>query len=112
MDRGHPNTRSTTLSLPLTVTGINEYAPVFSTLTYTFFMDETERINSVIGIVTATDADDSSTSDGIFMYSFPGGALPFNLDSSSGEILFCWISFKFITQPYSLFVNFINMYSK
>ena len=85
MDRGRPNTRSTTLSLPLTVTGINEHTPVFSSPTFTFFMDETETVNSIIGIVTATDADDSSTADGIFMYSFDGTALPFNLDTSTGE---------------------------
>lgn len=46
-------------------------------------MDETEEIGSVIGKVTAIDADDSSTPDGVFSYSLVG-SFPFNLDSSSG----------------------------
>ena len=46
-------------------------------------MDETEEIGSVIGKVTATDADDPSTSDGVFSYTLVV-SIPFTLDSSSG----------------------------
>ena len=49
-------------------------------------MDEVEEIGSLIGKVTATDADDSSTSDGVFSYTLVG-SFPFTLDSSSGLII-------------------------
>ncbi|KAI6657168.1 hypothetical protein LOD99_15954 [Oopsacas minuta] len=85
VDRGRPSTRSATLSLPLIITGINEHAPVFTLVEYTFYMDEKEEITFIIGKVTANDADDSSTSDGIFVYTIAGtSTLPFTLEPTTG----------------------------
>ena len=49
-------------------------------------MDESEDIDSLIGLVTATDMDDPSTLDGIFSYSIQSQAstFPFKIDSGTG----------------------------
>lgn len=68
------------------MTGVNEFAPAFASSTQTFNMDESEEIDYLIGLVTATDMDDASTLDGMFTYSIPGqtATFPFKIDSTTG----------------------------
>ena len=71
------------------MTGVNEFPPDFTSLTQSFNMDESEEIDYLIGLVTATDMDDPSTLDGMFTYSIPSqsATFPFKIDSTTGYIL-------------------------
>ena len=50
-------------------------------------MDESEEIDYLVGLVTATDQDDVSTPDGVFTYSIPNqpAGFPFKIDASTGN---------------------------
>ncbi|KAI6657178.1 protocadherin Fat 4-like [Oopsacas minuta] len=79
---------TTSISFTVTVTGVNEHAPSFANASSTFNMDESEEIDYLVGVVTATDMDDFSTPDGVFTYSIPNqdATFPFKIDSSTGVI--------------------------
>ena len=50
-------------------------------------MDESEEIDYLVGLVTATDQDDASTPDGVFTYSIPSQPVdfPFKIATTTGN---------------------------
>ena len=86
-DLGSPP-RSDRASVEITVTDINDNAPVFSPSVYFKMIGENAAVGTVLGTVTATDADEPGNPNSMFTYSIiPGnGADTFTISSSNGTI--------------------------
>ena len=84
-DAGSPSLTSTA-NLSVTVSGINEFPPVFVKSSYNFTIPETLSPASLFGQVSANDQDDGE--NGLFHYEGQGGPGDefFLVDSSSGDL--------------------------
>uniref|UniRef100_A0A3P9J5W0 Cadherin-5 n=1 Tax=Oryzias latipes TaxID=8090 RepID=A0A3P9J5W0_ORYLA len=69
------------------VTDINDNSPVFSQ-TYNGYITERSKIGTFVTKVTATDADDPSTANGVLKYSLAkgGDVSAFSISETTGEI--------------------------
>jgi len=78
---------STTVSIDISVTDVNDGGPSFSR-TYAVSLYENTTIGSDIQTVTATDPDNADSSFGKLIYSIISGDIDnkFTIDSSSGQI--------------------------
>jgi hypothetical protein len=78
---------STTVSIDISVTDVNDGGPSFSG-TYTVSLYENTAIGSDIQTVTATDPDNADSPFGNLIYSIISGDIDnkFTIDSSSGQI--------------------------
>lgn len=85
VDGGSP-VLSTTTTLTVSLTDVNDNAPIFSPASYTFTIDENKNVGFVVGTVTASDADTGLA--GSFVYSIFSGNTDSNMDvdGNSGEI--------------------------
>lgn len=58
-DRGSPKTQSCDLALRIQVLDVNDNVPVFGSPSgYRFVIEEEKEAGSVVGVVSATDADE------------------------------------------------------
>ena len=85
-DAGTPALTSTA-TLIVEVSGINEYPPVFEQNSYNFSIPEITAPGTILGSVNATDSDDGV--NGVFHYEVLGGtgAEFFSVASLTGEVL-------------------------
>ena len=84
-DRAVTSANSATAQLTISVTGVNEYAPVFENITYRFGIEEDLQAGELVGMVNAFDLDDGQ--DGAVSYSIVSGVgAAFFTVNSSGYI--------------------------
>ena len=77
--------RTSTASLMLHVTDIDDERPQFQRRAYYFNVREDVPVGSVIGRVTAIDSDLTSTFSAV-LYHIHGDAAPFGIDGKTGEL--------------------------
>ena len=80
--------RSDRARVEITVTDINDNAPIFSPSVYFKTIGENAAVGTVIGTVTATDADEPGNPNSMIMYSITGGNImnSFTISPSNGSI--------------------------
>ncbi|KAK3101524.1 hypothetical protein FSP39_004214, partial [Pinctada imbricata] len=74
------------MTLTVTLTDVNDNAPIFSTATYNFNVNEGVPLNTPVGTVSATDADSGINQAFSFVLTSGEGLTDFVLDSSTGLI--------------------------
>ena len=87
-DRGIPQTRQDTTTISVTVTDVNDNAPIFRPDTYSVQLREDIPVGRNVIRVLATDADQPNTPNSIITYSITSGNTgnAFRISSSSGQI--------------------------
>ena len=87
-DRGTPQTRQDTTTISVTVTDVNDNAPIFRPDTYSVQLREDIPVGRNVIRVLATDADQPNTSNSIITYSITSGntGSAFRISSSNGQI--------------------------
>ena len=87
-DRGTPRTRQDTTTISVTVTDVNDNAPIFRPDTYSVQLREDIPVGRDVIRVLATDADQFNTPNSIITYSITSGNTgnAFRVTSSSGQI--------------------------
>ena len=87
-DRGTPHTRQDTTTISVTVTDVNDNAPIFRPDTYSVHLREDIPVGRNVIRVLATDADQPNTPNSIIAYSITSGNTDnaFRISSSSGQI--------------------------
>lgn len=85
MDKGIPP-QSDTASVSMVVTGDNQFAPVFNSLSYQVIVPENEPLGTVILYINATDED--SGPNGLLRYEIAAGnnRADFGIDAVSGAV--------------------------
>ena len=87
-DRGTPRTRQDTTTISVTVTDVNDNAPIFRPDTYSVQLREDIPVGRNVIRVLATDADQPNTPNSIITYSITSGNTgnAFRISSSSAQI--------------------------
>ena len=87
-DRGTPRTRQDTTTISVTVTDVNDNAPIFRPDTYSVQLREDIPVGRDVIRVLATDADQPNTPNSIITYSITSGNTgnAFRISNSSGQI--------------------------
>ncbi|KAK6169010.1 hypothetical protein SNE40_020141 [Patella caerulea] len=85
-DQGLPQKTSNVSTISITVTDINDNAPVFNNSQYSTEIAENSNIDTYLITVTAEDLDASSPNKDVFYIIKSGGSDKFSINSSSGEI--------------------------
>ena len=86
-DFGNPP-RSDRARVEITITDINDNAPIFSPSVYFKTIRENAAVGTVIGTVTATDADEPGNPNSMILYNLTGGNVmdAFTISPSNGSI--------------------------
>jgi hypothetical protein len=72
-------------SVSITITDVNDNAPKFDFLSYTFHIKESAAVGTLLGQVSATDRDLEITSDFVFFFKSLV-SFPFQVNETTGEI--------------------------
>ncbi|XP_076089767.1 protocadherin Fat 4-like [Mytilus galloprovincialis] len=92
--------RSTTVTVNLAVTDVNEHDPVFSSTTYQFSISEATSIGTVVQNISATDSDSAD----LVYYYFNSTNSAFDIDYVTGEVKVKSALDKEINPSYSIVV--------
>lgn len=98
-----PNGRIATCIVRITVLDVNEYAPTFSTSTYSFSVLENITAGTVVGIVSATDLD--SGINALITFSMTPVTVPFNINPQSGVITTTGLISREVMAMYNLTIK-------
>ncbi|XP_069101545.1 protocadherin Fat 4-like [Argopecten irradians] len=107
-DRDTVTKLTTTVTVQVFVTGVDDNVPVWAAPesgTYTASVDENVSAGSLVATISATDADQTGTTDSTITYSMETASTEFGIDSSSGQVSVIGSLDRETTETYSLTIS-------